>query len=50
VQVSAELIHPSGSSSTHSTLTQMAEKLQTDTVLNDETSEAEQDLCDPGPI
>ena len=45
-----ELIHPSWGSSTYSALTRMGSKLKTDTVLNDETSEIERDLCAFGPI
>ena len=48
--LSPELMHPSWGSSTHSALTRMGSKLQTDAVLNDETSEIERDLCAFGPI
>ena len=43
-------MHPSWGSSTHSALTRMGSRLKTDTVLNDETSEIERDLCAFGPI
>ena len=48
--VTEELIHPSWGSSTHSAITRMGSTLKTDTVLNDETSEIERDLCAFGPI
>ena len=45
-----ELIHPIWVSSAHSTLTRVELEHKTDTVLNDETSEIERDLCAFGPI
>ena len=48
--LSAELIHPSWDSSTHSALTRVGSKRQTDAVLNKEKSEIERDLCAFGPI
>ena len=45
-----ELVHPSWRSSTYSALTRMGSKLKkTNTVLNEETSEIERDLCVIGP-
>ena len=49
-QLDAELIHPSWGFSTHSALTRMGSKLKTDTILNDETTEVERDLCAFVPI
>ncbi len=50
VRAAVELIHLSRGSSTYSALTRMGSKLKTDTVLTDETSEIEPDLCAFGPI
>ena len=44
-----ELIHPNWGTSTNSALIRMGSKLKTDTVLNDETSEIERDMCVFGP-
>ena len=43
-----ELVHPNWGSSTHSARTWMGAKLKTNTVLNNETSKIERDLCGSG--